>query len=96
MTLLEREGVRVHFPQAQSCCANPPHQRASPAKRARWRAASWGCLISRGRLWCRPVRGGMIKHHWPTLFAGDADEARLMPVAGRVVEFADFLLNAAH
>lgn len=37
--------------------------------------------------------GGMIKHHWPTLFAGDADEARACAVAGRVVEFADFLLN---
>jgi L-lactate dehydrogenase complex protein LldE len=35
----------------------------------------------------------MIKHHWPTLFAGDADEARACAVAGRVVEFADFLLN---
>ncbi|WP_333699571.1 (Fe-S)-binding protein, partial [Rivihabitans pingtungensis] len=94
MTLLEREGVRVHFPQAQSCCGQPAFTSGQPGE-AREVARSqlglfdqpWPIVVPSGSC------GGMIKHHWPTLFAGDADEARACAVAGRVVEFADFLLN---
>ena len=94
MTLLEREGVRVHFPQAQSCCGQPAFTSGQPGE-AREVARSqlglfdqpWPIGVPSGSC------GGMIKHHWPTLFAGDADEARACAVAGRVVEFADFLLN---
>ncbi len=94
MTLLEREGVRVHFPQAQSCCGRPAFTSGQPGE-ARDFAHSqlglfdqpWPIVVPSGSC------GGMIKHHWPTLFAGDADEARACAVAGRVVEFADFLLN---
>src|SRR5574343_1095119 len=94
MTLLEREGVRVHFPQAQSCSGQPAFTSGQPGE-AREVARSqlglfdqpWPIVVPSGSC------GGMIKHHWPTLFAGDADEARACAVAGRVVEFADFLLN---
>lgn len=94
MTLLEREGVRVHFPQAQSCCGQPAFTSGQPREAREVARAQlglfaqpWPIVVPSGSC------GGMIRHHWPTLFAGDADEARACEVAGRAVEFADFLLN---
>ena len=40
--------------------------------------------------------GGMMKLHWPTLFAGSEYEARANELAGRVVEFTHFLLNIGY
>ncbi|KZE25988.1 (Fe-S)-binding protein [Crenobacter luteus] len=95
VTLLEREGVRVHYPDAQSCCGQPAYTSGEVAAARQVARAqlelfpeAWPIVVPSGSC------AGMMKHHWPTLFAGTPDEARAKEVAGRIVEFADFLLNA--
>lgn len=94
IALLEREGVRVHFPQGQSCCGQPAFTSGQSAEARTVARAQlglfdqpWPIVVPSGSC------GGMMKHHWPTLFAGEADAAQANEVASRVVEFADFLLN---
>ena len=36
--------------------------------------------------------GGMMKHHWPTLFKGSEYEQKAIDCAGRIIEFTHFLL----
>jgi L-lactate dehydrogenase complex protein LldE len=94
ITLLEREGVRVHYPQGQSCCGQPAY---SSGERAQAQAVAraqlglfpqnWPIVVPSGSC------AGMMKHHWPKLFEGTADAARAQAVAARVVELADYLLN---
>ncbi|GGY17802.1 (Fe-S)-binding protein [Paludibacterium paludis] len=92
--LLESLGVRVHFPEAQSCCGQPAYTSGHPDEaRAVARAQltlfpePWPIVVPSGSC------GGMMKHHWPTLFAGHPEEARVRDIAGRVVEFSAFLLD---
>lgn len=94
ITLLERLGIRAHFPQAQSCCGQPAYTSGHPreAREVARRQLScfpqdWPIVVPSGSC------GGMIKHHWPRLFAGEVEEAAACAVAARVVEFSDFLLN---
>ncbi|AUH50455.1 oxidoreductase [Chromobacterium sp. ATCC 53434] len=94
IALLERLGMRVHYPQAQSCCGQPAYTSGHPGQ---------ALAVARAQLACFPEDwpivvpsgscGGMIKHHWPRLFAGEADEAAARAVAARVAELSDFLLN---
>ncbi|RBH37617.1 (Fe-S)-binding protein, partial [Pseudomonas sp. MWU13-2860] len=94
IALLERLSVRVHFPQAQSCCGQPAYTSGHPKE---------ALAVARAHLSCFPEDwpivvpsgscGGMIKHHWPRLFAGEPDEVQACDIAARVVEFSDFLLN---
>ena len=94
IALLEREGIRVHFPMDQSCCGQPAYTSGHP-KEARDVARAqlslfpeaWPIVVPSGSC------GGMMKHHWPTLFAGEPEEAQVNALAARVVEFSDFLLN---
>ena len=37
-----------------------------------------------------------MKHHYPELFAGQADEAQAVDVANRVYEFTEFLVDVLH
>jgi len=92
--LLERAGVRVHYPQAQTCCGQPAYTSGEPeAARQVARAQldlfpeDWPIVVPSGSC------AGMMRHYWPALFAGSADEARVQAVASRVVEWTDFLLN---
>ncbi|OHX11420.1 (Fe-S)-binding protein [Chromobacterium sphagni] len=94
IVLLERLGMRVHFPQQQSCCGQPAYTSGHPGE---------ALAVARAQLACFPEDwpivvpsgscGGMIKHHWPRLFSGQPDEAQACAIAGRVVELTDFLLN---
>jgi Fe-S oxidoreductase len=54
--LLEREGIRVHYPQAQTCCGQPAHSSGYPTKPVRWHCNNSICLLSPGRWWCRQGR----------------------------------------
>lgn len=94
ITLLEKLGINVHFPMAQSCCGQPAYTSGHPAEAREVARAQlslfpedWPVVVPSGSC------GGMMKHHWPTLFAGDKDEAIANEIAGRIVEFSDFLLN---
>jgi L-lactate dehydrogenase complex protein LldE len=94
MRLLRREGVRVVFPADQTCCGQPAWN-AGYRREAR--------LVARLQLDAfaddLPVIvpsascAGMMRVHYPGLFAGTTDEARALSLADRVVELTDFLVR---
>ena len=95
ITLLEREGIRVHFPVAQTCCGQPAYTSGFPDQ-ARAVAAhqltlfpeNWPLVVPSGSC------AGMIKHHYPRLFADDPQRrAQAEALSLRVYEFTDFLAN---
>ncbi|AGW92572.1 MULTISPECIES: (Fe-S)-binding protein [Cupriavidus] len=93
--LLEREGLTVHFPRAQSCCGQPAYSSGNPeAARAVARAQldlfsqPWPVIVPSGSC------AGMMRHHWPQLFADDpvaGPKARAL--AERIYELSEFLLH---
>lgn len=93
--LLEREGLTVHFPKAQSCCGQPAYSSGNPSQaRAVARAQldlfrePWPIVVPSGSC------AGMMRHHWPRLFEGDdADEAKARQLSERVYELAEFLVH---
>lgn len=95
--LLQQAGIRVIFPQAQTCCGQP-------AWNSGYRDEARRVARKQIALFPKPIPiivpsgscGGMIKHHYPTLFAGEADEATALEVAGRVYEFTEFLVDVLH
>jgi len=94
VTLLEREGVRVHYPQGQSCCGQPAWtsgERAQAQTVARAQLGlfpqDWPIVVPSGSC------AGMMKHHWPRLFEGTPDAERAAAIAARVIELSDYLLN---
>lgn len=93
LTLLEQQGIRVHFPMEQSCCGQPAYtsghrEESFDVAKAQLNLfpEPWPVVVPSGSC------GGMMKHHWPELFAGSPYEARAKEIAGRVVEFTHFLL----
>ena len=76
---------RSFFPQDQSCCGQPAYN-SGYADEAR--------AVARTQLRCFPENipvvvpggscAGMVRRHYPDLFAGDANEAQAVDLAGRV------------
>ena len=94
MKIIRNCGVKVRYPQEQSCCGQPPfnsgyrHEALSVARRQlTWFQDPIPIVIPSGSC------AGMIKHHWPELFAGQPDEAEANEVASRVYELTEFLVN---
>ncbi len=93
--LLEREGLTVHFPRAQSCCGQPAYSSGNPEQarsvaRAQLDLFSepWPVVVPSGSC------AGMMRHHWPALFAQDHEaEAKARALAERVYELGEFLLR---
>jgi len=93
--LLEREGITVHFPEDQTCCGQPAYTSGfhDEARQVAQRQMDlfpepWPVVVPSGSC------AGMMKHHYPTLFAGDAAlKARAEALSARVFELTDFLLN---
>ena len=92
--LLKREGVRVIFPRGQTCCAQPAFNCGHQAE-ARAVARAQIALFPRDLPVVVPSGScaGMMRHHYPDLFAGEPDEAAAKAFAGRVVELTQFLVN---
>jgi L-lactate dehydrogenase complex protein LldE len=93
--LLEREGIRVHYPQDQTCCGQPAYTTGFPDE-ARTVAKAQLALFP--RLWPVVVPSGscagMLRHHWPKLFADDLTNLpRAESIASRTYELTEFLLN---
>lgn len=92
--LLERAGVRVHFPEAQTCCGQPAYTSGQPDE-ARAVARQqlglfpqpWPIILPSGSC------AGMMRHHYPTLFDGTIDQDRATEIAGRIWELSEFLVD---
>jgi len=95
--LLEREGIEVLFPEDQTCCGQPAYT-SGYAREARAVAAAqldlfpepWPIVVPSGSC------GGMMRRHYPQLFAGSDLEERANEVAGRVHELTEFLVHVCH
>jgi len=96
--LLEREGIRVHYPQAQTCCGQPAHSSGYPQE-ARAVALQqlnlfdqpWPVVVPSGSC------GGMMRLHYPHLFADDPElHARAVALSGRIFELGEFLVHVVN
>ena len=92
--LLQAQGLRVVFPQGQSCCGQPAYNcghRDDSRKVARAQLdlfpEDWPIVVPSGSC------AGMMKTHYPDLFKGDPDQAKAENVAGRVWELTQFLVQ---
>ena len=95
--LLEREGIEVRYPQAQSCCGQPAYSSGYLAE-ARTVAAAQIAVFPGDE----PIVvlsgscAGMMKHHYPSLFAGLPQQAEAQAFANRIYEFTEFLSKVLH
>ncbi len=92
MRLLRREGLKVIYPQDQTCCGQPAynsgyHDEARRVARAQLDAFPRDLPIIVPSASC----AGMLREHYPRLFADTADEDRALAFAERVYELTDFL-----
>lgn len=92
--LIQREGVEVLFPQQQSCCGQPAYNSGFPEearKVARQQLKAfpndYPIVVPSGSC------GGMLKHHYPKLFADQPEAAEAQRFAGRVIELTEFLVT---
>lgn len=95
IALLEREGIRVHYPQDQTCCGQPAYTSGYPDEARRVAARQldvfpepWPIVVPSGSC------AGMMRLNWPVLFA--EDPVRLPAargIAGRVFELTEFLVH---
>jgi L-lactate dehydrogenase complex protein LldE len=94
MRLLRREGIRVVFPPGQTCCGQPAwnsgyREEARKVARVQLDAFCDDLPIVVPSASC----AGMMREHYPEVFAGTPDEERAKSVAARVVELTDFLVR---
>lgn len=92
MRLLQREGLRVIFPRSQSCCGQPAYN-AGFAEEARQVACKqlqafpkdYPVVVPSGSC------AGMMRHHYPHLFAGQPEWQQAQTFADRVFELTEFM-----
>jgi L-lactate dehydrogenase complex protein LldE len=92
--LIQSEGVRVIFPQDQSCCGQPAYNsgffdeaRAVARKQLDTFPEDYPIVVPSGSC------AGMLKHHYPLLFAEDSELERVKHFSGRIFELFEFLRN---
>ena len=98
VNLLEREGIRVHYPDAQTCCGQPAHSSGYPDEARSVALAQlnlfvepWPVVVPSGSC------GGMMRTHYPHLFANDpALHAKAVALAERVFELSEFLVHVVN
>jgi L-lactate dehydrogenase complex protein LldE len=90
--MLEFLGVKVVFPPDQSCCGQPAYNsgftreaRAVALKQIRVFDKPYPIIVPSGSC------AGMMKHHYPDLFAGTPDEADARRFSERVYEWSEYL-----
>ena len=92
--LIEREGIKVHYPQAQTCCGQPPYN-SGYNKEAMAVAAKQINLFSDPIPIIVPSAScaGMMKHHYPTLFRNHPMQTKANELSSRVFELSEFLVK---
>lgn len=93
--LLEREGLKVHYPQAQSCCGQPAWT-SGYVEEAREVARAQLNLLDNGMPVVVPSGScaGMFRQHYREVFANEPDTLkRVESLAERTFELTEFLLH---
>lgn len=93
--LLEREGIRVHFPDEQSCCGQPAWT-SGYVNEAREVARAQLNLLDNGLPVVVPSGScaGMFRQHYREVFAEEPDTLkRVEDLAERTFELTEFLLH---
>ena len=92
--LIQREGVKVFFPQNQTCCGQPAFN-AGHQREAREVAALQVGLFPKDIPIIIPSGscGGMIRKHYPGLFDDHALHTEAESVARRAFELTEFLVH---
>jgi L-lactate dehydrogenase complex protein LldE len=98
VTLLEREGIRVHYPEQQTCCGQPAHSSGYPDEsrsvalaQLNLFAEAWPVIVPSGSC------GGMMRTHYPDLFADDPVlHAKALALADRIFELSEFLVHVVN
>jgi L-lactate dehydrogenase complex protein LldE len=92
--LIQREGVRVIFPRQQTCCGQPAYNSGFPkeAKKVALKQIdifpeNYPIVVPSGSC------AGMMKHHYPLLFEGDARLDAIRKFSGRIVELSEFMVQ---
>ena len=93
--LLEREGITVHYVEQQTCCGQPAHSsgypdeaRAVALQQLKLFTQPWPIVIPSGSC------GGMIRQHYPHLFADDPVlHEQALELSERVYELTEFLVH---
>jgi L-lactate dehydrogenase complex protein LldE len=95
--LLRQAGVKVIFPEGQTCCGQPAFN-CGYWEEARDVARTQVALFPRDLPIILPSGScaGMMKVHYPELFHGEADEAQVRAFSGRVYELTQFLVDVLH
>ena len=94
MRLIAREGVKVIYPQNQTCCGQPAW---NSGYREQARA------VARQQMSCFPNNhpiivpsgscAGMMRYHYPELFKGEREETTVQAFAQRIFELTEFLVH---
>jgi L-lactate dehydrogenase complex protein LldE len=94
ISLLQREGVKVIFPQEQTCCGQPAFNSGFHDE-ARKVAAAQVSLFPEDIPIVTPSGscGAMIRKHYAELFKNDALRNEVKSVAERTFELTEFLVN---
>jgi len=92
--LLQARGVKVVFPPDQSCCGQPAYNsgfvreaRAVARKQIRVFSEPYPIIVPSGSC------AGMMKHHYPLLFAGRPEEDAARRFAERVYEWSEYVVK---
>ncbi|MGB5830918.1 MAG: (Fe-S)-binding protein [Thiohalocapsa sp.] len=92
MRLIERAGLSVRFPQGQTCCGQPAYNSGFREDARRVARRQLDALAGEEPVVVPSAScAGMLREHYPRLFADTDDEARARQIAARVVELCDFL-----
>jgi L-lactate dehydrogenase complex protein LldE len=96
VSLLERLGVQVAFPEEQTCCGQPFFN-SGYRTQAKELAVKWLEVFGRTDGYIVSPSGScvdMVRHHYPHLFpSGTPERRQAEEVAARTFEFTQFLVN---
>lgn len=92
--LMEREGVRVLYPQGQTCCGQPPYNSG-------YRNEALSAVRGQLPLFAQPLPivvpsgscAAMMHRHYRELFHGEPEREAAGNFAARVFEWSDFMVN---
>lgn len=94
ISLIEREGVKVIFPQGQTCCGQPAYnsgydQEAREVARQQLKAFAEDIPVVVMMGSC----AAMVHHDYISLFAGQPEQLQAQALAERTFEFSEFMVN---